>query len=251
MNRFAVVLAFASLVGGTGIRLRAQSTTVAAQYLLSALNQERVSHRLAPVRLDAHLNEAATTHALTMADHRSISHQFPGEAELSTRGSIAGARFDRITENVAEGPTAPILHDAWMHSPGHRANILDPAVDAVGIAVVVRSGQLYAVQDFQRTVETMTLIQQEATVGLLLDQAGLQLLPDVDARQTCSMATGYAGEQQPAFVVRYTTGDLSQLPTRLKTRLASAQDHLAAVGACPADEKSVFSTYSIAVLLYQ
>jgi uncharacterized protein YkwD len=251
MKRFALILFCACIRQGSGVDLYAQSQTVAAQYLLSALNQERISHRLALVRLDASLNQAAAIHAAVMAKNRSISHQFPGEAELSVRGSVSGARFDRITENVAEGPAATIIHDAWMHSPGHRANILDPAVDAVGIAVVSRNGQLYAVQDFERSVQSLSFMQQEATVGLLLDQSGLELLPGANARQTCSMATGYAGEQQPAFVVRYTTGDISQLPSRLKTRLISTQDRLAAVGACPTDETSAFSTYSLVVLLYK
>jgi hypothetical protein len=225
-------------------------TSVAVRYLLSALNQERTSRGIAPVRLDATLTQAALAHANQMAEHGSISHRFPGELELSARGSAGGARFDRITENVAEGPTAVALQDAWMHSAGHRANILDPAVDAVGIAVVERRGQLYAVQDFQRTVRTLALDQQEAAVGVLLDRAGLELLPGTDARLTCAMASGYAGARQPSFVVRYTTTDLTMLPSQLKARLAKAGDQQASVGACVEKGKNNFSVYSIAVLLY-
>jgi hypothetical protein len=224
--------------------------SVALRYLLSAINQERTSRGIAPVRLDTALTEAAVDHANLMADHGSISHRFPGELELSARGSATGGRFDRITENVGEGPTSVALHEAWMHSAGHRANILDPSVDAVGIAVVGRDGQLYAVQDFSRTVHTLTLEQQEAAVGILLDKAGLELLPDTDARRTCAMTSGYAGQQQPGFVVRYTTTDLTTFPSQLRTRLAKAVDRQASVGACPATGRSNFSVYSIAVLLY-
>jgi hypothetical protein len=233
----------------SSLSARAQ-TTVAVQYLLSAVNQERTSRNLAAVRLDPALTQAASAHANQMADHASISHRFPGESELSARGSVNGAHFDRIAENVAEGPTAVILHNAWMQSAGHRANILDPAVDAVGIAVVERNGRLYAVQDFQHTVQNLTLEQQEAAVGLLLDQAGLDMIPDADARLTCSMTSGYAGKQQPNFVLRYTTANLTILPSQLQTRLAKAQDHQAGVGACISRESGNFSTYSIAVLLY-
>ncbi len=230
--------------------VRAQTGTVAEQYLLSALNQERVSRNLAPVHLDPALIQAALAHAQQMAEHSGISHRFAGEPELSTRGSLAGAHFDRITENVAEGPTVVILHNAWMHSAGHRANILDPAVDAVGIAVLMRNGQLYAVEDFQSTVVNLTLDEQEREVALLLDRAGVELVPDPSARETCAMTSGYAGEQQPAFVVRYTTGDLSRLPSQLKQRLALARDRQASVGACTSQGARTFSSYSIAVVLY-
>ncbi len=229
----------------------AQPGSVAEQYLLSALNQERSDRHLPPVRLDPALRQAALLHARQMADHGSISHQFKGEPGLSDRGSAVGGRFNLITENVAEGPTAVELHTAWMHSPGHRANILDAAVDAVGIAVVSRNGQLYAVQDFARTVQDLTLEQQEARVGLVLDTAGFELVPGDAARQTCGMASGYAGDEQPAFVMRYTTEDLARLPSQLQQRIATRRERLAAVGACPSDPKNAFTTYSIAVLLYR
>ena len=229
----------------------AKADTVAEQYLLSAINQERAMRNLAPLRIDAALKQAAANHAQQMANHRAISHRFPGELELSERGSSAGARFDLITENVAEGPTAVILQDAWMRSAAHRANILDSAVDSVGISVVARDGQLYAVEDFQRSVQSLTLEQQEATVGMLLDQAGIEILSDSDARQTCAMQTGYAGDQQPAFVMRYTTADLSRLPDKLRARIARGQEHHAAVGACPVAGGSAFTTYRIAIVLYQ
>ncbi len=227
--------------------------TVAVQYLLAAINQERASRGIAPVHLDAALTQAALEHARLMADRGEISHRFSDEPDLSVRVGAAGARFDRVTENVGEGPSAVNLHDAWMHSAGHRANILDPAVDAVGIAIVVRNGQMYAVQDFERSITDLTLVQQEATVGVLLDQAGLEMLPNEDARRTCAMASGFAGEERPSYVFRYTTADLSRLPSQLKARLTQGREHHAAVGAChppPAADGNGFSSYSIAVVLY-
>ncbi len=228
--------------------LRAQ--TVAEQYLLTAVNQERAAHRLAPVHLDPALTHAAARHAEEMARRRTISHQFSGEPDLAERGSATGARFDRITENVAEGPSILGVHDALMRSSGHRANILDPAVDAIGIAVVVCHGQLYAAEDFARTVAPLSLDQQEASVAWLLDQAGLELFPGADARQTCVLSTGYSGNALPAFVMRYTTADLSHLPAALIQRLRSGHEHRAAVGAC-APEASPFSQYRLAVLLFR
>jgi len=37
-----------------------------------------------------------------------------------------------------------------MHSPPHRANLLDKDMDSVGIGVVERNGELFAVEDFSK-----------------------------------------------------------------------------------------------------
>ena len=55
-----------------------------------------------------------------------------------------------------------------MNSPKHRANLLDPRVDSIGIRVVSRDGQLYAVEDFDRSVVKLSLAQQESAVQELL-----------------------------------------------------------------------------------
>src|SRR6202042_1394803 len=144
------------------------------------------------------LTEAARYHAREMAAHGDISHQFPGEPELSERGAKAGAHFSIITENVPEAPDASKLHDLWMHSPGHRANLLDPEVDSVGISIVYSNHEAFAVEDFANTVETLSLNEQESTVSTLLTQSGLKIADSnivsiEEARKTCTMSTGYAG----------------------------------------------------------
>lgn len=225
--------------------------TVAEQYLFAAVNEERTQRGLLALRWDDSLYEAARPHAEEMAARRSISHQYPGEPDLAARGRGAGAHFSLIAENVAEAPTALEVHTAWMNSPGHRANILDGKLNAVGIRVVRRSGQLYAVQDFSHTVETLTLEEQERTVASLL-QAETEIpvrTATEDARRTCGMSTGYAG-RQPGFVMRFTAADLKGLPQTLRSRLATGRYHEAAVGACPLKGEQRFTAFSIAVLLY-
>jgi hypothetical protein len=64
------------------------------------------------------------------------------------------------------------------------------------------------------------------------------------------MSSGYTGAQPPNFIVRYTTADLSSLPSQLQARLAKSQDRQASIGACTPTEKNGFSHYKIAILLY-
>jgi len=227
------------------------SLTVAEQYLLAAANQDRANQGLPPLRLDPVLTQASAFHAREMAEHEDISHQFDGEPELAERGANAGVHFSLIAENVGEAPTSVIIHDLWMHSPHHRANLLDPNVNTIGIAIVSRDNQLYAVEDFASTVESLTLTQQEHAVAGVIAQSGLRIADTTsDARQTCTMPTGYAGSRRPWYIMRYTAASLNEVPAQLKTRLTSGKYHQAVVGACSATNASPFSSYNIAVLLY-
>ncbi len=229
--------------------LKAQN--VSEQYLLAAANQDRAAHGLASLRIDSGLLRSARVHAVEMARHREISHQFAGEAELAERAGAAGTRFSLVTENVAEAPNSALIHELWMKSAGHRANLLDPAVDSVGISVVQRNGQLYAVEDFARTVERLTLEAQEATVRGLLAAKGLGLAGNTgEARETCAMSTGYAGTRRPWFVMRYMSADIRQLPPELLELMAERRYRTAAIGACAMEKDVPFSGYNLVVMLY-
>jgi uncharacterized protein YkwD len=249
------LLVFAILFGASHTipaqSFEASNLTVAEQYLLAAANEDRINQGLQPLRFDPILAEASYIHAREMAAHAEISHQFNGEPELAARGANAGAHFSLITENVAEAPTSVIIHNLWMHSPGHRANLLDPNVDSIGIAIVTRDHQLYAVEDFASTVQTLSLNQQERTVANIIAQSGMYVAETtLEARQTCTMSTGYAGSRQPWYIMRYTAGNLDQIPSQLRNKLASGKYHQAVVGACSTTRNSPFTAYNIAVLLY-
>jgi hypothetical protein len=255
---FTSSLAVMCLVAGMGAGLASAQNlpggphSVAEQYLFDKANEERAQRGISSLHWDNTLYRAANNHAREMAERESISHQYPGEAELATRGQQAGARFSVISENVAEAPTAVWIHDAWMKSEGHRKNLLDPEVDSVAIRVLSRNGQLYAVEDFDRSVQSLSFDAQEHAVDALLKAtSSLNVLPSTsEARRTCSMETGYAGSRVPWFVMRYTAGDLTQLPDQLKSKLTSGKYHQAVVGACDAHNTDAFTAFNIAVLLY-
>jgi hypothetical protein len=249
--KLRLIAALLLLCNAAGVR--AQGPSVAEQYLFQQANAERAQRGLQALHWDAALHTAAFAHARQMAARQSISHQYPGEAELASRGKSAGAHFSLIAENVAEASTAVRIHDAWMNSPGHRANLLNPQEDAIGISVLQRNGQLYAVQDFGRTVEDLSLDVQEQTLAQLIASAGpVHIGPSLDdARRTCALNAGFIGDRQPAFVMHYTSADLQHLPDTLKTRVASGRYREGVVEACAAADGEAFSTYRIAVMLYQ
>jgi uncharacterized protein YkwD len=155
----------------------------AERALLEDANRERVAQGFKPLRWNTNLAAAAHAHALVMAQRGELSHQFSGEAPLQDRARSAGARFTEVAENVAEGPSAEMIHVSWMHSPPHRANLLDPELTDIGIAVAVgapgpgsgRAPMLFAVQDFSQAVEDLSLNEQEHEVAATLAARGLQV----------------------------------------------------------------------------
>ena len=248
LHRFTLALVCASLLPLSALAQRAP--TVAEQYLLAMANQERTQRGIQPLVWDGHLAAAAQQHAARMVRENGISHQFPGEPALESRASTTGARFSLIAENVAIADSPQTLHTEWMHSEGHRANLLEPHENAVGIAVIQSNGQLFAVEDFSEQVASAGLPAQENQVAALLHAAGMaDVQATADARKSCAMEDGHAGTRRPYFVMRYTTSDLSLLPEQLKERLADPRIHHAEVGACMPTLKN-FSSFSIAVLLY-
>jgi hypothetical protein len=222
------------------------------QTLLQLANRDRAALGLAPLKWSAPLAAAAHQHAVRMAQQNTLSHQLPGEAGLAERASQSGARFSTIAENIAEGPSAESIHQQWMNSPPHRANLLDPQLDAVGIAAENRNGTLFAVEDLSLAVVRLTLPEQEGIVGDELRKRGLLLLDSgTDARRSCLLDNGYAGNHTPSFVLHYATTDLQSLPGMLEQRIQTGKYHSAVVGACPNTGKTGFSAYRVAVLLYE
>lgn len=222
------------------------------QSLFAATNRARADQGLAPLRWDDALAAAAKTHAEWIVQNSQLSHQYPGEADLAARAAQTGAHFQSVAENIAMGASAGQIQKQWMNSPPHRANILDPQLNAVGFSVIERAGYLYAVADFDRSVAALTPEQAEAAVERLLVARSIRIAgSNLDARQTCEMTHGSAGGSHPLFVMRWQNSDLSALPPALEGKLKTGRYQSAAVGACAsANAESAFTTYRIAVLLY-
>jgi Cysteine-rich secretory protein family len=116
--------------------------------LFELVNHERVRAGLARLEWNDALARAARAQATMLAEHRGLSHQFPGEPSLEERLGAAGLRFDASAENVALGPGLEANHNALMRSEGHRANLLNAEYNAIGIGIVERGATLYITQDF-------------------------------------------------------------------------------------------------------
>ena len=149
LSRIAFLLAISiALFAATAV---AQNKAASPEReLFDATNRERQSHGLPALRWNDALAVAARKHAGEMAHKDALSHQFPGEPNLPRRVKQAGAHFVWLSENVALGPNTSLIHAEFVKSPQHRANILDTDMNVMGIGIVERNGQMFAVEDFSK-----------------------------------------------------------------------------------------------------
>jgi len=215
-------------------------------------NQDRAQQGLGPLEWSPELAHAAETHDQQMVERNDLQHQFAGEPGLATRAGQAGAHFRAVAENIAIGANAAALEREWIHSAKHRENILDPRMNIIGVALVRRNGEWWAVEDFAQAVEGLGHAAIEGrVVGLLARQGLKDAKASEDARQTCEMQHGSAGGTHPGFIMRWEGSDLSRLPDVLVSKLRTGEYRAAAVGVCDSARPSQgFTTYRVAVLLY-
>jgi hypothetical protein len=167
---------------------------------------------------------------------------------MTTRGSQAGAHFTTIAENVGRGSDIPLIHQTFMNSPAHRANILDPNLNAIGISIAEDRGLFAAVEDFSRSATVQSFDSLEKSVTQILLEHGIAPAEsNADAHQTCTMQRGAAGS--PKLVVQWDGPDPTLLPDSLLRAIATGQYTTAEVAVC-ASKQPHFTTYNTAVLLY-
>jgi uncharacterized protein YkwD len=262
---FASLSIFASAFSTSADRVCAASTTDVpmvnnqalrskAEQLFTLGNQARAAQGVAALTWDPALAAAAMNHCTRVAAEGQLSHQYSGEAELTERAAQAGAHFSYIEENVAAGYETQSLHQAWMHSQGHRENLLNPLVNRVGIAVLGRGDMLYAVAVFGHAVDVLTPEQVEAKVSNLMQSTGVTAHGDSNgARMACAQDHGLPvslDNRRPEFIMRWQDAALERLPGALMDRIATGRYRDAAVGSCPSQvPETTFTVYRVAVLL--
>jgi uncharacterized protein YkwD len=111
---------------------------------LCLLNAERRARGLGELRPDRALRRAALRHSEDMLERDFFEHENPDGLEPHDRILRAGYRLQpggfSTGENLATGDpgTPAAMVDGWMHSPGHRKNILRRSFDEIGIGIVPR-----------------------------------------------------------------------------------------------------------------
>jgi uncharacterized protein YkwD len=137
------------------VAVTASATEQQEFQLLDLINQERSRNGLQPMLMQLTLRDYARSHAADQANAGSIWH------DMAEYQRWAPAGWTRLGENVAYNQSVTAMHQAYMNSPGHRQNILNPDFNYVGIGIVATAGgRLYNSEDFMahpdRTLPTVS-----------------------------------------------------------------------------------------------
>jgi uncharacterized protein YkwD len=218
------------------------------EQLLALANQSRRQAGAPPLTIDEGLSQAARIHAQAMFEARRLSHRFDGEPSLPQRlAATTQLQLEQEGENVALDYDAERGHQHLMLSAPHRANLLNPAYNVVGLGVVRNGDRLYIVQDFGSALPKYSLAEVKEHVAAAVKQARreasraeLQRRDELGADEAaCSMAQAGKLETSPvrklaesSNVLTYTSLHPETLPGGAARLVAGRNLRTFSVGAC-------------------
>lgn len=110
-----------------------------AQMLIDLTNQTRVKNKLNPLKPNALLFQCAQGHSENMARLMKAGHVIDGKTTPADRVDATGYFYKTCGENVAQSPPnfaqIPTVFNGWMNSPIHKAEILRPEYEEIGIGI--------------------------------------------------------------------------------------------------------------------
>lgn len=141
----AVLAGVAHLVGvATPALAQATDPAAAEAEFVDRINELRRSKGLGTLTVHEELVHVARGWAAEMAEADEISHN-PDLADS------VSADWQKLGENVGVGMTVAKLHDAFVRSPAHYRNLVDPDFTHIGVAVVLgRDGAIFTTHQFMK-----------------------------------------------------------------------------------------------------
>ncbi|MDQ1585201.1 MAG: hypothetical protein QOJ90_2152 [Actinomycetota bacterium] len=182
----ALALALATFLTGAIDAKPAGATTTEAS-VTALLNGARSAHGVPRLTVRSDLIAVARAQANRMASQNRLYHNPNLVRDVRN--------FRWVGENVGYGPSVALVHNAFMNSPAHKANILDRDYTEVGVGAVTRNGRVWIAQVFRRPLHvtatsafrTMRYGSHGSRVAMLQRRLGVR-------------ATGYFGRVTRAKV---------------------------------------------------
>lgn len=163
LTKFSIILTFISqaLAGTNTYGSLTYDTGAFNQFnmadMLTLHNQARVNNGISPLVIDSRLFNAAVIHCQAMLATGIFDHN-ANDGAPSDRATAAGFNWNYDEENIYEttsGTDASVATNAYLNSPLHRDNIMNPAVSRVGFAVCGNQGGMqYWVSDFAQEMNS-------------------------------------------------------------------------------------------------
>lgn len=225
---YIIVLAFfGSLVQYRLITSPQFTAEVLPNVLVDLANDDRTDNQLAALTVNPKLIAAAKLKAKDMAANQYFAHTSPVDPSKTPWYwfNMAGYTFVAAGENLAiDFSDSSAVNEAWMDSPGHRANILNSKFSEIGIAIEpgMFEGRetIYVVQMFGKP-RTVAAAQPTAPVVTqpIAREIPLQPVPAsqpasvvaVNAQPSAPQVAGEAKQPEAAVLAEQTTAPESKL----------------------------------------
>lgn len=269
MNRIGRVVG-ALLAGLLPIPVLGQetiTTTQMEQQILEWTNQERAKVNAPPLKWNNRLALAARLHSDEMANHKELNHQLKGEPAFTQRLSEQGAKFSGAAENVGYADSAEELQIGWMHSSGHRTNLLNPVYTEMGVGITRAANRLWATVDFATGLQSISSDDFEQAVEQQIasrrSKQRLGALKATHAPQLRRVACAGESSAGAAFAAlphhdiqasafNFTTPNPTDLPANLMSKILELPSGNYSIGACPTKaDNNGMSTFRVVVVLYR
>lgn len=105
--------------------------------IIALANQARFKEELPDLKRNEKLMASAMAKAQDMKDKNYFEHVSPEGLQPWFFAEEVDYQYKTFGENLAEGFfSAETVHDGWMNSEGHRANILSKDFEEIGIAIL-------------------------------------------------------------------------------------------------------------------
>lgn len=214
--------------------------------LVDLVNVERKARGLKPLAWDGVLGRLARLHGEDMRRVGKSSHNSSRDgASYSTRLARTSYRASAAAENVAYNRDVVKAHRALMDSPGHRRNILDPGLTALGTAVITdfKDDWVYVVEDFATPMAHISDEEAEEKIRESLARARSRRaeLPEdkalssrldrmlEDMIASGSVREAVPGGAGPGWALAFTSLDPSSAPASAIERASRADGYALAV----------------------
>ena len=134
---YTFVLVFVNSFGGLIGLSEVEASSITPENIIALTNQERLGYGLNTLSTNAQLSAAALAKANDMFEKQYWDHFGPNGESPWQFIRAAGYDYVYAGENLAKGfRTAEGVHEAWMASPTHKANIVSGNYKDIGVAVV-------------------------------------------------------------------------------------------------------------------
>ena len=113
--------------------------------VFNLINSQRTNNGLSALKIDAEVQKVARIKAQDMVDKNYFSHTSPTYGSPFDMLKSFKVSYNSAGENIAGNSSNSGAVNAWMNSPGHKANILNSSFNYTGIGVVTspRYGKIF------------------------------------------------------------------------------------------------------------